>query len=392
MSLDYMERIVNDGSKSGFTNINTTSKTTNPFYSNGFYVLKYTSDSNCFESYGNLEKYDFQEKNNNCIYLHPDWSEKPEFSNIFSFGEVEKSYWVVPTSSARTVHIYNSNTYLKLYYPGIIGRLNRELKFPQLISGIEITKIFESAKKNHNLLPVFAFMPEPYGRILKKDKNEIGFLIREFPIDICDMYLIPGFSMFSKDQLSPEDTSIIFQLLYSQDNPIDYLLTQFCYPLIDIFFMCVLNEGLIPEMHSQNILFAFDKNWDVKRIILRDFESIDKDISIREELGKCIDFLEFPYKCISSSDSNYRKRYSFMYDHKLCEYLLDPLIQSATIYLNINSDIIKKKIKDYTHSNYSNILSKLFPEDGCWYKYPDSLIDRTTKERPYMSMGESIYR
>lgn len=40
LAFNYLERQVNDGSKSGFTNIHTTSLQTNPFYSDGYYIMK----------------------------------------------------------------------------------------------------------------------------------------------------------------------------------------------------------------------------------------------------------------------------------------------------------------------------------------------------------------
>lgn len=387
-SLDYMERVVNNGSKSGFTFIHTTSRETSPLFSEGFYILRFSTNPDYIKSYGDYRFID----SNNCIYVHPDWKKLPDYSSIFSVGTVEESFWVVPTSSARTVHIMNSYVYLKLYYPGEIGRLNRELKYSQLISGIEISQIFEEAKKNNELLFNFDFLPEPYGRIFKNENNEIGFLIRIIPKDIANLHLIPAFSMFSNDRQSEKDACLLAQILEIKDNPLEYLLTECCFPLVDIFFMCVSQEGLIPEMHSQNILFAFDDSWELKKIILRDFESIEKDICIRKALKKDIEFSSFPYKCISSVDENYHKRYSFMFDHKLCEYLLDPLVHTASSVMKIDPNIIKMHIKDYTRSKYNIMINELFPKDGNWYKYPDKEIDRTKKLRPYISMGEAIFR
>ena len=124
---------------------------------------------------------------------------------------------------------------------------------------------------------------------------------------------------------------------------------------------------------------------------LRDFESIDKDISIRKAMGKNTEFLELPYKCIFDSDKDYLKRHSFMFDHKLCKYLIDPLIECAAAYLMIDTSIMKMTVRDYLHSCYRSQLSEFFPSDNCWYKYPDSEIDRTTNERKFISMGIAIY-
>lgn len=387
-----MERIVNNGSKSGFTDIHMTSKETNPFTSEGFYLKKLTSSKvyvSCFgqmsDGYSILSKNDF-------VFLHPDWLIYYTNEEISSLGAIEDSVWVIPTSSSRTVHLKDSNLYLKLCYPGVIGRLNRELKYPQLISGIELTSIFEQAICRNEFPAFFDYMPEPYGRILKKGNIEIGFIIREMPTRLNKYFMIPGFSLFSTDRNRLEDEPLLTQILYQQSNPYLYFLHEICYPLIDIFFSCVSKEGLVPEMHSQNIIFAFDPNWHVKKIVLRDFESIDKDISIRSHLGKSVNFAEYPYKCIIDAEDAYLKRHSFMFDHKLCEYLIEPLVQCAASYLDLDVASIQTKIKEYSRSNYSHLLDSFFPPNNCWYKYPNTEIDRTTSKRPFISMGKSIYR
>lgn len=81
-----------------------------------------------------------------------------------------------------------------------------------------------------------------------------------------------------------------------------------------------------------------------------------------------------------------------MYDHKLGEYLLNPLVECAASSLNISEKDIRKNLKDYVQGKYSNIIDNFFPANGCWYKYPDGEIDRSTNERVFISMGHAIYR
>lgn len=391
-SLDYLERIVNNGSKSGFTNIHNTSLKTNPFYSRAFPVKKLIVEEEFIKCYGKLEQHYSFLNAQDFIFIHPDWELVSHAKDILSLGRVEDSVTVIPTSSSRTVRIQESYSYLKLHYPGMIGRLNRELGYMQLISGVNLNEILVQAKQNNLLPELFDFMPESYGRLLVKDNNQIGFILREIPRSIKDDFIIPAFSLFSLDRECPRDEVLLHQILDEQIDAYEFFLNSICFPLIDIFFACVFNEGLIPEMHSQNILFAFGADWNIKKIILRDFESIDKDISIRQGMGKQSDFPEFPYKCIARSDEDYLKRHSFMFDHKLCEYLVEPLVECAAAYLEIDVSVLQKAIKDYVDSKYCNQLYEFFPEDGCWYKYPNEEIDRTSNARPFKSMGVAIYR
>lgn len=391
-AFDYLERQVNNGSKSGFTDIHNTSTDTNPFYSDGYHVMKLIAKRKNVECFGTLHGNNNLICDNDSIFIHPDWLLPQNIGIISELGTVEESVWVIPTSSSRTVRFDGNDIYVKLHYPGVIGRLNRILGFQQLISGIEITSIFDEARNNNQLPDYFDYMPEPYGRLLRKGQNEIGYIIREIPKRMKDYYLIPGFSLFSNDRNAHSDPQLLMQILERNEFSKEFFFKEICFKLIDTFFWCALEEGLIPEMHSQNVVFAFNQRWEVEKIVLRDFESIDKDISIRRRLGKHTNFEEYPYKCISSDDKDYLKRHSFMYDHKLCEYLLDPLVESAAIFLHMSTQEIRKDLRNYVREKYGDAISDFFPSNGCWYKYPDIEIDRTTSERPFISMGNAVYR
>ena len=109
-------------------------------------------------------------------------------------------------------------------------------------------------------------------------------------------------------------------------------------------------------------------------------------------MGKHTNFIEYPYKCISNNDKNYLKRHSFMYDHKLGEYLLDPLVECAATFLHTNTQEIRRDLRDYVRKMYGNATNNFFPSNCCWYKYPNIEIDRSTNERPFISMGSAVYR
>lgn len=392
LALDYLERQVNDGSKSGFTDRHNTSIQTNPFYCDGYHIMKLVSKRKNIECFGTPNCDNNLLGSDESIFIHPDWLLPQNIGIISEVGTVEEGVWVIPTSSSRTVHVDGSDVYIKLYYPGVIGRLNRILGFKQLISGIEITSIFKEARYNNKLPYYFDYMPESYGRLLRDGQNEIGYIIRKLPKTLKEYYLIPGFSLFSHDRNVPDAPQLLTQILERSYSPKQFFIEEICFKLIDMFFWCSFEEGLIPEMHSQNVVFAFNKKWEVEKLVLRDFESIDKDISIRRKLGKHINFEEYPYKCISSDDKNYLKRHSLMYDHKLGEYLLDPLVECAASFLHMNAQDMCKILKNYVREVYGDTINDFFPPDDCWYKYPDIEIDRSTNERPFISMGSAIYR
>lgn len=390
-SFDYMERLVNDGSPSGFTQIHNTSVQTNPLYCKEFNVKILYPRIGEIVSRGSCGHNNIISSEEHFIYIHPDWELIQE--KIHAIGDVADGMIVIPTSSSRTVKIKGTNSFLKLHYPGIIGRLPRDLGDLQLSFAVEITRVLNEAKQQGKLLRCFDFMPEYYGRVVKAYDTEIGFVCREMPKYDDAQYYVPAFSLFSKDSHKPYEEKILVQLLQvHSNNSLSFLLNEICFPLIDVFFFCAFNLGLLPEMHSQNIVFLFDSEWRTKKILLRDFESIDVDISIRERLGLKEKIGCPSNKALTDKSENYLKRHSFMFDHKLCEYLIDPIVRCAASVLKKQEDDIIRQIKEYCTDKYREQLQDFFPKDNCWYKYPNIEIDRSTSDRPYISKGIAKYR
>lgn len=387
-SLNYMERLVNAGSKSGFSSIHTSSKETNPFTSDGFNVkifVPYATQK--VERYGDIPNFCDLYAGDEFIFLHPDWLQLPLIKTD-SLGTIYDGIRVIPTSSVRTVRVPNQKYYIKLCYPGKIGRIERDLKYPHLISGIEITDLlFHMSEQNCSKF--FSFMPEIGGKLYETSIS-LGYIIREILSDDYEYILIPAFSLFSTDTITPNDPLILTQIMNNKRDKISFLLNDICIPLIDIFFDCAFKEGLIPEMHSQNILIAFDSEFNVKKILLRDLESVDKDVSIRKKLGLSA-FRSYPHKCIVQEDEYYLIRHSFMYDYKLCEYLLDPLIECSSLTNDDKMDI-KEKIRIHAKMRICEWGEPFFPLDNCWYKYPNTEIDRSTSKRPFLAFESPSYR
>ena len=386
-SLLYMERMVNDGSPSKFSFTYTTSKETCPLYVDRFFLCCTKGDETDFVTFGTCN-YDFF--NSDLALLHPDWKkEKTQFPII------DTDILVVPTSSSRTVKLFEQNIYIKLAYPGVLGRITRELRTEHILSSIDITNAFINLIDS-NLVPnTFAFFPEHYGKIFKKGNSDIGYVIRDgIPVGkqckhICA--LIPAFSLFSLDRQFSDDP-IIIQILKHKKHKIDYLLEQIIYPIIDCYFSCVFNGGIQPELHSQNFLIGIDEDLNVVSIVLRDLESADKDLVIMRRLGFPSDIKNRPYKCIDKNQDNYLIKHSFMYDHKLGEYFFDELLKCVQKYDITHVEIIQSMIKGYVNCQYGPLLEGFFPVNGQWYKFENVLIDRTQNSRPYIGFSNPKYR
>lgn len=386
-ALQYMERLVNNGSPSKFTFENMARKEYNPFFSNCFNLCYTTGVTDDFVIWGN----EYPEiLNNNVMLLHPEWKNCET-----EFEVLESDYLVTPTSSTRTVKVLGEDIYLKLYYPGILGRISRELTEKHILSSLDVTKCLSRLVDMELVPDVFSFFPENCGKLLRKNSREIGYVIRSaIPYGKkCKYikYMIPAFSLFSKDREN-DDLPLIIQILNYKNVGTAYILDQLIFPLIDCYFMCVFNGGIQLELHSQNFLIGFDENFNVVSFIIRDLESADKDLAIMNQLGSPILIQSKPFKCINTQDYNYKIKHSFMFDHKFGEYFLDEFLYCLVRSRGIDIEKIQQQIKEYVNMKFGERLSDFFPEDGRWYKFARVLIDQTKSTRPYIACLNPKYR
>ena len=389
-SLQYMERLVNNGSPSNFSFKYITSHQTCPLYVSQYPMCILRDSSEKFMSYGDLSL-DTCFKKNNYIYIHPDWKD------VFNDLRIEETpLFAYPTSSSRTVRLSNSDVYIKMAYPGVLGRITRELRKEHIFSSIDVTSILNQLIQQKTAPVSLSFFPETGGKVYKSKHCEIGYVIRHTKPSGKRVNqikaLIPAFSLFSNDRVSQNDVPLIIQLLCIKDSPINYLLYELIYPIIDIYFFCIFNGGIQPEMHSQNFMIGIDSQFNIPSIILRDLESMDKDISIMRTYQLDNHLLSFPFKCISEKQYNYKIKHSFMYDHKLGEYFFDPLIKCVQQYGFANEGEIENAIKIYVKETYGNKLINFFPQNGLWYKFDNVLIDRNVSTRPYITNSNIKYR
>jgi hypothetical protein len=396
-ALNLCERRVNNGSESHFTELFLPCGVGNPFTCAKFDISVLTSVTENIRKYGELPLFCSKFCGENKIYVHPD------LAGFYPNLDIQRTEQVViPTSSSRTVKLCGQPFYLKLCYPGRIGRVTRELDERHIYSSLDVTECFDRLAIHKDASEKFAFMPERGGILYSNgDDIKIGIVIRS-QIAVGKntdkiFSFIPGFSLFSTDRDCPSDESLLLQLIREKctgGGEVDYVLNEFCYPLIDIFFNCVILEGIVPEMHSQNILLGFDKTWNLVSIVLRDLESHDKDITLMQRLGKPGKPRSYPFKCIEYSQYNYAIKHSFMFDHKLGEYFILKILEIAA---NGNGQIFNKMcsiLKCYVLNHYGYFINGIsfFPSDGKWYKFKNVIVDRTLESRPYDILDNPLFR
>lgn len=392
-ALLYLERYVNDGSPSGFTHINQTSHETSPASDRDFFFLDLLCVEDFVETIGILPEF-FEEFGHGIIFIHPDMNGMYKDKK---FHTKKSSIRVCPMSSSRTVKFLDFPGYVKLNYNGIIGRIDRSLTDKHVYSSIEMTDFLKRALKKgiyHNL----SFFPESGAKLYKSEKDDIniGMVYREekaFGDKVNEIkYVLPMFSLFAHDIKASDDFLLVQLIRESGKNPEEYVLNDLIFNIIDNYFKLLLNEGIQPEWHAQNLLLGIDNHHSVVSLIMRDLESIDIDQTLQESIGNSTNFKSYPYKYLNSSQYNYQIKHSFMYDFKIGEYVFDPIIKCVTDYFKLTQDAIEKKIKEYSKQYIEKLPKDFFPENNSWYSFDKVVIDRSISKRPYIKNERVKYR
>lgn len=392
----YMERYVNNGSPSGFTYEYTSSSETSPFGATpSFPLLTASLPDLLIEDLGMLPDWLCPGQ----IPLHPDMAREELI--ISNCGNIHATpLQVTPTASARTVEVIDPTYtgFVKLSYKGLLGRVDRQISRSHALSAIDVTSILDRATKEQILPTVFSFLREAGARVGSLNtptgtRDEWGTVFREIdpsPRQARTAFLIPAFALFASDVNAPADPPLLNQLFELQKVPADeYLFDNIVAPIVVCYFELLLTCALQFECNAQNVLLGFDSHGNVTTVAFRDFESVDKDVSLSEDLKLGMVFSSSPFKCVHRELYNYSIKHSFMYDFKLGEYILSPTI--GTVPEEAARSRLVRRTRDLGRSYVDRLPPSFFPSDGKWYSYPNVVVDKTIK-RPYFGTPEPKYR
>ncbi len=418
------ERYINNGSPSGFT-INTTSVDTSPrqgkkTYDLGLYVFQ---EEIIIKNVGET----INVIPSNVIPIHPDMVSHKVFSNV-GLSQVG-CLNVSPTASGRTVFDSKKKSFIKLAYLDYLGRIVRHMEANKLLSAVEVTNQLIKVAKGGKTNPAFSFLREDQGRIAyipfklfnkefmdkiplscyNSQKYEYGVLFREFspyPYINSKEHLMPFFSLFSNEYdpisntLNTDHIPFVIQFFNSQTKPIErFVLEDIMYPLFNTYFDALLLGGIELEAHAQNMLIAFDDNYRIKRIVCRDLESAGRDIDLMCYLGIEYKTTIKDYKCNTRKPRESGEKYdkytithSFMFDFKLGEYIVSPLLRLISQYIpTFDIEKVEDKIKEF-NKQFINKLPKDFFPCGEWCSYKSVNYEKTGQKRVYEWHQNPKYR
>jgi hypothetical protein len=371
----HMERYVNDGSPTGFTEIHKTSEGTNPFTGAERFPLLEFND-------GDLETVllgDHQPYLRGAVnFAHPDSISSPV---LHAAGRVlqESHFKVSPVAGGRTMILRDGNVgsgYLKLTYDvSRIGRVDRQLTLKHCVSSLEVSRALKQAMDVGLLSSQTALLLETAARVTMLPSTdgayEWGTIFRErlpYPRPESHYSMVPGFSLFGRDRKNPSDKPLIVQLIEQGGYDAKEYLFDLIKMTVDCYWSIVNACAMHIECHGQNCFFEVAPDLRIARIIVKDMDSVEKDLPLARHLGIEQKWESYPYMCMTEDIYYYPIRASYMYDFKLGEYLLSPLISCVSLAFGLDVVEFDRQIREYVQQTHlSGLPPAYFPEDGCWY-------------------------
>ena len=83
--------------------------------------------------------------------------------------------------------------------------------------------------------------------------------------------------------------------------------------------------------------------------------------------------------------------HSFMFDFKMGEYLISPILESAYESHPYDRESLNERIRAYSNAYIERLPPDFFPGDGKWYSY-DNIVHDRNKKRPYIAKEHPKYR
>ncbi|MFB7785215.1 IucA/IucC family C-terminal-domain containing protein [Streptomyces vinaceus] len=303
---------------------------------------------------------------------------------------------VVPTASARTVVALEPEPVLhvKLHYPGLLGRVPRELDAHRVRASVRMSSALEEIRE---LLPQScAYLAETVGVVARVDGSDLGVVYRETLPRHCaggprGAALVPFFALFSTDLHAPDDPPLLVQLLDhgAPERGLRALLDL----VLESYAALVFGQGLVPEDHAQNLLLQLDGDGRPVRIVRRDLLDWYADLEIRRRRGLPTDFVRALDVSHDAERAHGGRSYAF--DFRLGDYILDPVLECAARYLGVDRDATTEWIRQRVHAlaaHHDIDLKHYFQPYDQTYRYERSLRIWQNSRPLFHLAGPPTYR
>lgn len=164
-----------------------------------------------------------------------------------------------------------------------IGGLNRNVRLKEIRRSVGISSLFAGIPKadlvRHGIL-----LLDDYVGLLHKQTNA-GLLARDAPWKLgAGEEIVPVFSLLASSH--GERPRIVDLIASSRLKPMVWVDRFIVTPLVNQAYFLGMTEGLVGEMHEQNILMELRKGVPTKRFWYRDMGGFGVDRDLRRLAGK----------------------------------------------------------------------------------------------------------
>lgn len=277
---------------------------------------------------------------------------------------------VAPTSSGRTVAVTNPRrhpVHIKLHYPRILGRFPRRIDVRRADAALDTTALLVDHRAE--LPSDVAFLPEPAALVAPSGIAAILRWPTPYPHHDA-VALVPLFALFSRDRRHPDDPTLLQQILEGDPDPATTVWDRLLRPIVDGWVHLAVRLGLVPEWNAQNLLVELAPDGQLHRIVFRDLEGNHRDPTHRPDWASPIEATD--HRVLTTEDTAARQQRSWLYDFKLGDYVIEPLVASTARRPDHRTALATAVRERFVHhlDGAGLTAADLFPLDGCAYGQP----------------------
>lgn len=261
-----------------------------------------------------------------------------------------------PTSSTRTLltedepHVYVKTDLDKKHF-----RFIRRLQRSSVEHSIAINNDLRTLVDNMDPETRYSFLPESLGLVVRGGQHEgSGVIFREttpYPFSSEERLMLPYHALYAEDPHKPDDKPLVVQIVetHGGTDKVDYFAQNIAGPLLEAWVLLTSTRGLLPELHGQNSLAEIDTNFNIKRVVHRDFQGTYSDSRLRTNQG-----LPVFTKHVAGNEpgTTVQSQYSHVFDGMIGRYLLLRLSNTFSRYFGTDVSYLSEAIKSYHHSIY----------------------------------------
>lgn len=224
------------------------------------------------------------------LFIHP-WMREQYGLDVARHGLVRGPYWATPTASIRSLVVWSEKDPdvcfgLKLSVDVEIQHINRMVKASKLARAIALTQVLDAIPSRTKRRHGFSALREPL--VLRTPDRGFGTIVREIPSRTD--HLVPGFSLFAAR--AGGRPPIAIELAGHRAGArglVAWIEAHLWQPLVRACAYLMFQEGLIGDLHQQNVLFERRVRGELSgQLVLRDLDSFKTDLDLRFRRGRTL--------------------------------------------------------------------------------------------------------